>query len=89
MRLLLDTHILLQALADSPRLGPVWRQEIVSPRNEVFVSATSVWEISIKKRLGKLNAPDNILEFIEAADFAQLTITLAHAIAAGALPLHH
>ena len=89
MRLLLDTHILLWALTDSARLGHGLREKIVDPVNDVFVSAATVWEISIKKRLGKLAVPDNVLEFVEAADFTPLPINFAHAMAAGALPLHH
>lgn len=59
MRLLLDTHLVLWALAASPRLKPATRQRITSA-DEVYVSAASVWEIAIKVRLGKLevNLPD-------------------------------
>lgn len=89
MRLLLDTHVLLWSLADSPELSPDLRGKIVDPGNDVFVSAASVWEIAIKKRLGKLSAPDNLLEVIAACDFTPLPINFAHAAAAGALPPHH
>jgi PIN domain nuclease of toxin-antitoxin system len=89
MKLLLDTHILLWALTDSPKRGHGLRKKIMDPTSDVLVSAASVWEISIKKRLGKLSVPDNIFEFIEASDFTPLTINFAHAMAAGALPLHH
>ena len=53
-RLLLDTHVLLQALADDPGMAPATRSVITDPVNEVFVSAVSVWEIAIKRALGKL-----------------------------------
>lgn len=89
MKLLLDTHVLLWALTDSPKLGRSLREKIVDPANDVLVSAATVWEISIKKRLGKLSVPDNVLEFIEASDFTPLSINFVHAMAAGALPLHH
>ncbi len=89
MKLLLDTHVLLWALTDSPKLGRSLREKIVDPANDVLVSAATVWEISIKKRLGKLSVPDNVLEFIEASDFTPLPINFVHAMAAGALPLHH
>jgi PIN domain nuclease of toxin-antitoxin system len=89
MKLLLDTHVLLWALADSPQLGRGCREKIVDPANDVLVSAATMWEISIKKRLGKLSVPANILEFIEASEFIPLPISFAHAMAAGALPLHH
>ena len=89
MRLLLDIHVLLWSLADSPELPPDLREKIVDPTNDAFVSAASVWEIAIKKRLGKLAAPDNLLEVIEACDFTHLPINFAHAMAARALPPHH
>ena len=48
-----------------------------------------MWEIAIKTRFGKLFVPENVLEFITGSDFAALPINFAHAMAAGALPLHH
>ncbi len=89
MRLLLDTHVLLWSLADSRELGHDLKRKIVDPRNDVWVSAVSVWEIAIKQRVGKLQAPDNLLEAIASADFASLPISSLHALAAGKLPLHH
>ena len=89
MKLLLDTHVLLWALADSPKLGRKFREKIRDSTNDVLVSAATMWEIAIKKRLGKLSVPDNLLEFIEASDITPLPINSAHAMAAVALPLHH
>lgn len=89
MRLLLDTHVLLWALADTPELKRDLKRQIVDPRNDVWVSAASVWEIAIKQRLGKLQAPDNLLEVIESSDFLPLTINFVHALVAARLPLHH
>ena|SRR5271167_58159 len=89
MRLLLDTHVLLWALAESPELARDLRRKIADPSNDVLVSAASVWEIAIKKRLGKLDAPDNLLEVLEASDFSPLFINFVHAAAAGSLPPHH
>ena len=89
MRLLLDTRVLLWALAESPELARDLRRKIVDPSNDVLVSAASVWEIAIKKRLGKLDAPDNLLEVLEASDFSPLLIKFVHAAAAGSLPPHH
>ncbi len=89
MRLLLDTHVLLWALAESPELARDLRRKIADPGNDVLVSAASVWEIAIKKRLGKLDAPDNLLEVLEASDFSPLSINFVHASAAGSLPPQH
>ena len=89
MSLLLDTHILLWWLADDSALPSLVRDAIASPVNEVLVSAATVWEIAIKKAVGRLEAPDDLLEVIDASDFATLPITPAHAIAAGSLPHYH
>jgi PIN domain nuclease of toxin-antitoxin system len=89
MSLLLDTHILLWWLSDDPMLPAAAREAIASPENEVIVSAASAWEIAIKKAVGRLDAPDGLIEAVEANDFETLPITLAHAIAAGTLPPHH
>ena len=58
---LLDTHTFLWWLADDPRLPAGVRERIRAPENEVFVSAATGWEISIKQALGKLQAPERTL----------------------------
>ena len=88
-RLLLDTHVLLWALEDSPELGEKARRAVIDPRNEVFVSAINVWEITIKRSLGKLRGLDNLTTTVEDTGFTQLPITLFHAEQAGNLPMHH
>ena len=65
------------------------RESISGSGNDVFVSAVSVWEMSIKRSLGKLRAPENLTSVIEQEGFTQLPITLFHAEQAGLLPLHH
>lgn len=89
MRLLLDTHVLLWWLADDPTLGAEARTGISDPESAVYVSAATVWEISIKRALGKLEAPSDLLRQIESHRFGPLAITASHAQAAGALPRHH
>jgi len=86
---LLDTHILLWWLSDDPLLPRVAREAIASADSEVLVSAATAWEIAIKQAAGRLDAPADLLEAVEANDFETLPITAAHAIAAGALPPHH
>ena len=88
-RLLLDTHVLLWALEDSPELGEKARRAVIDPRNEVFVSAINVWEITIKRSLGKLRGLDNLTTTVEDTGFTPLPITLFHAEQAGNLPMHH
>ena len=88
-RLLLDTQALLLALADDPELAPSARSAIADPANEVFVSAVSIWEIAIKRALGKLKAPGGIAALVEESGFQELVVTSFHAEQAGGLPMHH
>ncbi|CAA9424227.1 MAG: Death on curing protein, Doc toxin [uncultured Rubrobacteraceae bacterium] len=89
MRLLLDTHVLLWWLANDPNLGRDARAGISDPHSSVYVSAATVWEISIKRALGKLEAPSDLSRQIELSRFGSLSMTASHAHAAGALPRHH
>ncbi len=88
-RLLLDTHTLLWWLADAPALGPASRALIAEPGNVVFVSAASIWEIAIKRALGKLSAPEGLDAILEEQGFEALPIEVFHAEQAGILPRHH
>ena len=89
LRLLLDTCVLLWALEDNPRLSRRARQLIVEPRNEVYVSAASTWEMAIKSARGKLNTPDNLTEELVKARFTELQVTIAHGQQAARLPMIH
>ncbi len=88
MRLLVDTHVLLWWLADRP-LARAAYQAIADPANSVFVSAATAWEISIKKALGKLHAPDDLPAQLESCGFSPLPISIEHALTAGSLSRHH
>jgi PIN domain nuclease of toxin-antitoxin system len=88
VRLLLDTHILLWWLADDERLSTAAR-DAVNVAAEVRFSTASVWEIAIKRALGRLEVPEDYLEAVDASDIRLLSITGEHAEAAGALPRHH
>jgi PIN domain nuclease of toxin-antitoxin system len=56
---------------------------------EILISAVVIWEIAIKRRLGKLDAPADLLVRLEGADVDLLPITAGHADLVGTLPLHH
>jgi PIN domain nuclease of toxin-antitoxin system len=88
MRLILDTHLLLWALSDPKRVG---REGLaLIDRAEVYVSAASIWEISIKSALGKLKVnPDAVLKAIEPAGFSMLSIKGEHAARVFDLGMHH
>jgi PIN domain nuclease of toxin-antitoxin system len=87
--LLLDAHALLWWLADDPSLSPEARRGIADPANDVLVSAATVWEIEIKRALGKLAAPDGIVAAADAVGFGSLPITSSDAQRAAHLPMHH
>ena len=89
MSLLLDTHALLWWLSDDPALKAEARQAIGQASNTIYVSAASAWEISIKKALGKLDAPNDLHGALLANHFEALPITTGHATSAGQLPRHH
>jgi PIN domain nuclease of toxin-antitoxin system len=88
VRLLLDTHALLWWLADEG-LSSQARDAIADPANLVVVSAASAWEISIKKALGKLAAPDDLEQQVHTGGFVPLQISIAHGTSAGQLAGHH
>ena len=88
-RLLVDTHALLWWLADDPGLSATAREALAEPANDVLVSTASVWEIAIKRALGKLSAPDDLPAHIEAQGFGWLPVQAAHAWQVRDLPPHH
>jgi PIN domain nuclease of toxin-antitoxin system len=89
MILLLDAHALLWWLADDPTLDRAAFGAIEDPTNDVLVSAATVWEIAIWRALGKLEAPDGLVEAADRAGIDIVPVTGADAETAGALPAHH
>ena len=89
MILLLDAHAVLWWLSDDPTLVVAARTAIAHPANEVIVSAATVWEIAIKRSIGKLDAPEGLLDALADLGFQVLPITGIDAEAAAALPPHH
>ncbi|PWT75265.1 MAG: PIN domain nuclease [Proteobacteria bacterium] len=89
MRLLLDTRAFLWWDTHDTRLPDTHRLAIESPRNEVFVSAATVWEIAIKRSSGKLAFGMSVAKAIEQHRFISLPITVDHAEGAGSLPQLH
>jgi PIN domain nuclease of toxin-antitoxin system len=88
VRVLIDTHLLLWALGAPARLPPKARRIIRDA--DVYVSAASIWEVSIKAALGKLRAdPQEVLEALQPAGFLSLPITGEHAARVASLPPVH
>lgn len=88
-RLLLDTHAFLWWISGDDSLGVKSRAAIGDTENQVFVSAASVWEMSIKQQLGKLTVPSDMEAIVEQSGFEPLPIGLFHAQQAGSLVMHH
>ena len=92
MRLLLDTHVALWAIVDSPRLAEHARNLILDPTNSIYISTASVWEITIKHMLGKGDMPvsgTQAAAHFQAAGYIELPIVNAHVALLETLPPHH
>ena len=92
MRLLLDTHVLLWALAEPGKIPAPFRERIEADENEVLFSAASIWELAIKMQVGRFPFPMSPGEIAASAvrmGFLELAVTSAHATRIGRLPLHH
>lgn len=92
MNILLDTHVALWAITDSPRLRAPARDLIASPSNQVWISAATIWEISIKHALARGDMPvsgSEALHHFNASGYRMLPVEAEHAVAVEALPPHH
>lgn len=92
MNLLLDTHVALWAIVDSPRLSAAARGLITADRATAWVSVASLWEIRIKHALGRGDMPVSArraAEHFRAAGFRLLDIEEAHVQALDDLPPLH
>ena len=89
MRLLLDTHAALWWLADDERMGGEAARQLADETNQVLLSASVVWEVAIKRSLGKLDAPADFAGTLLDAGAHALAVTVDHAAAAEDLPWHH
>lgn len=93
MRLLLDTHVAVWALAAPARLTSAVRELIAAPGNMVLVSAASIWEIAIKHALGRRGRPPfsgiEALGYFREAGYVLLPVTADHAAGVEMLPALH
>jgi PIN domain nuclease of toxin-antitoxin system len=87
--LLLDTHTFLWWLSNPGTLSPAAATMIGDPQNRVLVSVVSLWEIAIKRNIGKLTAPIDLQHDVQRAGFELLSLDVNHIVAAEQLPLHH
>lgn len=92
MNLLLDTHVALWAITDSPKLSKKARELIESPKSSVWISAATVWEIAIKHGLGRGDMPvssQDALRYFRESGYRFLPVEPEHAAAVEDLPAHH
>ncbi len=95
MRYLLDTHVLLWWRQDDPRLPHKWDDVLENPEgeHEILFSLVSIWEISIKRRIGKLRLDDTTEDFartlVSKHGFRQIPLELHEICRMDTLPDHH
>jgi PIN domain nuclease of toxin-antitoxin system len=92
MRILLDTHLLLWAMAASRKLPRAVKSQLLDPGTEVYYSAASVWEIAIKRGLRRAQFRidvDALLNALRESGFLELPVTAMHAAGVARLPPIH
>jgi PIN domain nuclease of toxin-antitoxin system len=92
MRILLDTHLLLWAMAASRKLPRAVKTQLLEPTNEVYYSAASLWEIAIKQSLRRKDFRIDLGALMAAlpeSGFLELPITATHAVGVAQLPPIH
>jgi PIN domain nuclease of toxin-antitoxin system len=92
MNLLIDTHLILWAASDPDRLSEEARQLLLDSANELYYSAASLWEVTIKRTLGRSDFqvdPRRLWRMLPVNGYRELPIAGEHAIAVEALPLLH
>lgn len=93
MRLLIDTHVLIWLARGDQQLPHTVRATLEETSNEVFVSAVSGWEVSVKHAIGRLDlrgrSPAELPQLLPRYMIQALPITYEHGARAGMLPPHH
>jgi len=87
VRYLIDTHVLIWWLEDSPRLPDRFRALVSNASNQIYVSNATAWEIEIKRSIGKLDISEDYIDAM--GDFAWLPVELDHIKALRELPPIH
>jgi PIN domain nuclease of toxin-antitoxin system len=92
LKLLLDTHILLWAAGQPEKLSESARTLLTTPGNILFFSAASIWEIVIKRGLGRDDFrvdPRRLRKMLIMHGYTELPVTAEHSLAVETLPLLH
>jgi PIN domain nuclease of toxin-antitoxin system len=88
-RYLLDSHVMLWWLQDPQLLSGPARAVIVDPSNLLFCSVAAIWEIEIKRSVGRLESPPDLLDQLQRLSIQTLAIDADDATLAATLPPHH
>lgn len=89
MKFLLDTHSLLWTVFEPDKLSTEAQEIIVDHNNIICVSLISLWEISIKQNIGRLDIPKEFFEVVSKGGFEMLGLTMEQIKKYRTLPLHH
>ncbi len=93
MKYLIDTNTLLWSVSNNPKLSKKAKEIYLNPKNEIYLSLTSVWELSIKIALKKLNINLPLKKFVDVHivgnNIQILKINLNHIYIVEKLPFHH
>ncbi|MEM8676754.1 MAG: type II toxin-antitoxin system VapC family toxin [Cyanobacteria bacterium P01_G01_bin.67] len=89
MKYLLDTHSLLWTIFEPDKLSAEAQEIILDQNNIIFVSLISLWEISIKQNIGRLDIPEEFFEVVRKGGFEMLPLTMPQIEQYRLLPLHH
>lgn len=89
MKYLLDTHVILWWLTDPKKIKNKAHKIISDKLNTIFISSASFWEMAIKKRLGRITLPYNLIETLNSEGFEILPIMPSEALGVADLPLLH
>lgn len=89
MKFLLDTHSLLWTVFEPDKLSTEAQEIIIDHNNIICVSLISLWEISIKQNIGRLDIPKEFFEVVSNGGFEMLGLTMDQIEKYRTLPLHH
>ncbi len=93
MKYLIDTHTLIWIASENPKLSEKVKRLYLEPKNEIYLSIASIWEIAIKMSLGKISLGENLESFItnhiKGNSIKILDIKVSHILIVEKLPFHH
>ena len=89
MKYLVDTHIFIWWMKQDKRIKKEIKSILQDPQNYIYLSIATVWEIVVKKKIGKLKVPHDWKVTLKESNFLLLPISLEHVYKLENLPLHH